>query len=182
MVWESHEFSPVVTARKTETLRKSFFLHGKHTAIIAGCYFRGNAHFICLKMIVPQMRACVGKKDLKQLFPGRSRLTEGLNAACWLCAAADVWLHGPFHQQRFGTEHLGAGGSGHPSWATAAGPARVPGPGWRWSWPSGIATAAREVKSRSSVSNISAKENCLQDTQTSEAFQIFLSEGVIYLF
>ncbi|PKU41335.1 hypothetical protein llap_8363 [Limosa lapponica baueri] len=35
---------------------------------------------------------------------------------------------------------------------------RVPGHGQRWSWPFGIATAAQEVKSGSSVSNISTKE------------------------
>lgn len=123
------------------------------------------------------------KRDLKQLFSGQSRLTEGLNTACWLGAAADVWLHGPFHQQRCGTEHLGAGGRVHPSILSHCScSSRVPGHGWRWSWPFGFAKAAQEVKSTSSVSNVSAKEICLQEIQTFEAFQVVLSEGVIYFF
>lgn len=161
---------------------KSLFLHGRHMAIIACCYFWGNMHLICWKAIVPQIQARLGKKDLKKLFSWGFGLTGGWNGACSFCTAVGVWVHGPFYQQRCGTEHLSARGSGRPSWATAAGPASVPGCGWRWSWPFGVATAAREVKSRSSVPNISAKEICLQEIQTFEAFQIFLSEGVIYLF
>lgn len=56
------------------------------------------------------------------------------------------------------------------------------GRGQRWSWPFGIATAAPEVETRSSASNTSATESCLQEIQTFEAFQIFLSEGLIYFF
>lgn len=123
---ESHEFSPGVTARELEALKDSFFLHGKHMTTTARCYSRGNTRCRCVKMIVPQIQACVGKKDVKQLFQGRSRLPGGLTMACWLCAAADGWVPGPCHQQHCGTEHLG----GHPFYAAAAGPARAP-----WSWP-----------------------------------------------
>lgn len=136
-------------------------------------------HFMCLEMTLPQTQPCVGKRDSEQLWGAPGEVRAYWRCECRLCWAADVWLHGPFHQQRCGTEHPGAAGSAHPSWASAAGPAPVPGPGQSCPGPVGLLQCPSKSTPdlQSPISQL--KRFVSQKFKPLRLFQISLCEGII---